>query len=308
MNEQLKQFDIGSLKPEEFDAWCELCGRIFPPSPEYFRRHFKNDPDAHIEDIFVARKDGELVASVRLFTRSVWLGGKVARVGGIGEVCSDPCIRGLGVSYYLLDMAMKTADARGWELGALYTGRHSHYARHGFAVAPRIYKNVKVADLPQMKGEYEVRAFEAADLDAVMGLFDLYSSQFDLMYRRASRAYWEKWILAEWKNPMVLIKDGHVIAYADVPAGEGTLFVRDAGMIPGEDATLGTLLKAAAEKQGCESVVMPEPVMPEAKGEVQEPNRGLMMRMPQAAFGFENVEDMAEKAEKTIVQWAVDGF
>lgn len=309
MNEQLKQFDIGSLKPEEFDAWCELCGRIFSPATaDYFRGHFVNDPNADINDIFVARKDGELVASVRLFTRSAWLKGQVVNVGGIGEVCSDERIRGLGVSYHLLEMAMKTADERGWEMGTLYTGRHSHYARHGFMIAPRLYKNVQVKDLPQLKGEYEVRAFEKADLDAVMGLFDLYSSQFDLMYRRTTREYWEKWILAGWKNPAVLVQDGHVIAYADVPANEGALFVRDAGMIPGEDASLGTLFKAMAEKLGCETVYMPAPVMPDVKGEAGKENNGLMVRMPKAACGFESCEDMVKKTTQTTVQWSVDGF
>lgn len=309
MEQKFEGLEIGQLRPEEFDSWCAFCGRIFAPvSADYFRAHYQNDPDAHIEDIFVARKDGEIVSSVRLFTRSAWVSGRVARVGGIGEVCSDPVIRGLGVSSHLLSLAMERMDARGWELGMLYTGRYSHYERQGFARVRKQYKQLRVEELPVLRGEYEVRPFETRDLDAVMGLYDLYTSQFDLALRREKRAYWEKWVLSSWKNPLVLVQDGHVTAYADAETDDGVLCLREAGAIPGEDAALGTLLRVYAQRQGCEKVHLSALVLPALSGEAQKPADGLMVRMPGPALGFADCAELIDRTAPHVLQWDTDGF
>ena len=300
--------ELGSLHPEEFDAWCAFCGRIFPPDAEYFRGHFQNDPAARIEDIFVARAGEEIVSSVRLFTRSAWVNGRIARVGGIGEVCSDPAIRGQGVSSHLLERAMETMDARGWELGMLYTGRYSHYARHGFARTQRKLKRLQAEQLSALGGGYEVRAFERRDLNAVMGIYDLYTSQFDLALRREARAYWEKWVLASWVNPMVLTQEGRVIAYADTQRRDGVLHVREAGAIPGEDAVLAMLLGVCASKQDCAAVQLSAMVLPALKGEEMEPSGGLMVRMARPALGFADCAQLLEKTAPRLLQWDTDGF
>ena len=310
IKEELGAFDIGSLRPEELESWYAFCGRIFSSTgTDYFRAHYMNDPDAHCEDIFVARKDGEIVSSVRLFTRSAWVNGRVARVGGIGEVCSEPSIRGLGVSTHLLNLARERMDARGWELGMLYTGRHSHYARVGFERTVKRFKLLNPAELPEVGEGVQVRPFEAGDLDAVMGLFDLYTSQFDLALRREKRAYWEKWVLSSWKNPTVLVQEGQVKAYADVQAHDGNvLHVRETGAIPGEDETLGMLLRACAARLGCEKLHLSALVLPALAGEEQKLSEGLIVRMASPALGFSDCGELITKTAPHLLQWDTDGF
>lgn len=301
-------YELRSLRQDELEAWYAFCAKQFAPvSADYFRAHFENDPDRSVENIFVALRDGEIVSSVRLFTRSVYVNGRNARVGGIGEVCTDPSARGNGLSTRLLTRAMDTADARGYELGMLYGVLQSHYGRQGFENAPGSYKRVNVTAPDAAAGQ--VRPFERADLDAVMGLHDLYSSQFDFAYRRTTREYWEKWVLHEWRKPLVLVRDERICAYADVQAHEGALRVREVGALPGEDAALWALLCAAAQQNACTCVVLPMPVLKNLQGERDdEAAVSLMVRMQKSALGFASRKEMLDSVRDNIVQWDTDDY
>ena len=300
---------LRTLRMEELDAWYALCGQLFEVGPLYFRRHFETDPWADVGGIFVAEDAGRLVSSVRVFTRYLMLEGCPQLTGGIGEVCTLPEYRGQGISGRLLTMAEAYMSERGMHLRALYGVLTSHYGRHGFAPVQTFYRRVPLESLPELSGAQRVRAFEGADLPAAQGLYDLYMGQFPLSFWRGESAYWERWVLSEWKETLVLEENGRVAAYADVHVEDGVLKVWDAACVPGEEASLYALLGEAARRLSASQVEGPEPVLSGACGErVKEHTGHLMLAVSGTVCGLTDVRGVEGLTAGRIVQWQVDGF
>ncbi len=300
---------LRTLRTEELDAWYALCGRLFAVGPLYFRRHFEMDPWADVEGIFVAEDAGRLVSSVRVFTRYLMLEGQPQLTGGIGEVCTLSEYRGQGISGRLLTMADEYMCKRGMHLRALYGVLTSHYGKHGFAPVSTFYRRVPLENLPKLSGAQRVRALKGRDLPAAQGLYDLYMGQFPLSFWRGESAYWERWVLSEWKETLVLEENGRVAAYADVQAEGGILKLRDAACVPGEEAALYALLGEAARLLGASWVEGPEPVLSGAPGERLTGDAGhLMLAVTGPVCGLSDVPGVEALAAGRIVQWQVDGF
>jgi predicted GNAT family N-acyltransferase len=106
-------YTLRGLEALELTAWTELCASVFadkasPPPPSYFARHFYNDPYREVSYIRVAVHKDVLVASVRMFVRTISNGhGGYYRAGGIGEVGTDAHHRRRGLSQALLKDALQ---------------------------------------------------------------------------------------------------------------------------------------------------------------------------------------------------------
>lgn len=126
---------IRGLKEEEIDAWAQFCASIFayksnPPPASYFARHYHNDPcRGQASLIRVACYNGEIVASCRLFLRTVSTAGSAMTIsgapssltaGGIGEVCTAPTHRKRGLSKVLLQNVMKIMKERQLQVSLLH--------------------------------------------------------------------------------------------------------------------------------------------------------------------------------------------
>ena len=111
---------------DELKAWGAHCERCFaqkenPPTAEYFVGHFDSDPMAVIDGIRVASlPNGEILATCRVFHRKIYVGGQSMLMGGIGEVCTRPEARGLGLAKRLLNDAIKYMVSQGMVLSALH--------------------------------------------------------------------------------------------------------------------------------------------------------------------------------------------
>ena len=124
---------------DDIQRWTKFCASVFsykpsPPPPEYFARHFYNDPrcDASLVRVLIhcpslnnsddddgQKLNGEIVSSVRIFRRTLSIGGAAANssnsgdgsatsieAGGIGEVCTSPNHQRRGLSKILLKDAI----------------------------------------------------------------------------------------------------------------------------------------------------------------------------------------------------------
>ena len=111
---------------DDIQRWTQFCASVFaykpsPPPPEYFSRHFYNDPrcDASLVRVLIHFPDadneaqkmtGEIVSSVRIFRRTLTTGscggGATIEAGGIGEVCTSPDHQRRGLSKILLKNAI----------------------------------------------------------------------------------------------------------------------------------------------------------------------------------------------------------
>ena len=101
----------------EVNIWTQFCAKCFsykpnPPSSEYFRRHYFNDPmkDPKLIRVMSTLNEGtsDIVSSVRIFRRLISTGCKgVLKAGGIGEVCTLPSHRKRGLAKALLSNALQ---------------------------------------------------------------------------------------------------------------------------------------------------------------------------------------------------------
>jgi len=147
----------GLRSATEVPEWAAFCARCFsykavPPSSEYFRRHFINDPDRRHDLVRVACEvdTGDIVGSVRVFIRTVSSGGRPHRAAGLGEVCTTPGHRRRGISGALLADALAAADEAGLRLSLLHAAPdfRPFYARAGFRSVRSGWATARVAVLP----------------------------------------------------------------------------------------------------------------------------------------------------------------
>ncbi|NLG25491.1 MAG: GNAT family N-acetyltransferase [Clostridiales bacterium] len=251
--------DLRSLRSEELESWAALCdeGFGFRDGAAYFLRHFRDDPFADINGIFVAEAGGRLVSSVRVFTREVYLAGRRVTMGGIGEVCTLADYRRQGLSGELLKRAIGYMAARGLDISMLFTGSNGHYARYGWFTVPTRFCRLPLEGVAPIDG---VRPMADHDFAAMRGVHGLFAGAADGALVREHPRYWDDWVRAGWKSPIVLERDGRVVAYLDAAPSQHCVRLRDFAQLPGEDALL-PLLAAAATVAGCACADVPAPLL-----------------------------------------------
>jgi predicted GNAT family N-acyltransferase len=153
-------YDLRGLTENEISHWAKFCAHCFsykpdPPPPSYFERHYYKDPLRRAEWILVAveRDTGNIVSSVRIFHRLVSIlqrdtTSTVAVAGGIGEVCTLPTHRRLGLSTRLLTLALSimSQESKNMEYSFLHASPEFHpfYNKLGFTAVPSHWSILKV--------------------------------------------------------------------------------------------------------------------------------------------------------------------
>lgn len=84
------------LTPQQEREIMELQQAAFPKTESFVHQRWHNTPLSDDEPWFTIRRDGRLIAGVRLVPRRVSIGGKELDIGGIANVCSHPDVRGAG--------------------------------------------------------------------------------------------------------------------------------------------------------------------------------------------------------------------
>lgn len=197
----------------ELKEWTEFCGQIFPVGPEYFMRHYQNDPYKDINGIFIAKDETGMASSVRVFTRYLRIKGTIIKVGGIGEVCTKESHRALGLSAKLLNMAIEYMNLNDMPLSILHTGSNHHYSKLGWFAACSDYK-VFILRKSELKEGYTCTKACDKDFPFLKALYEEYAHTLGPVFVRSDE-YYETWVKSELKNTYVLKKDNQIVSYAD---------------------------------------------------------------------------------------------
>jgi len=127
---------------EELDAWLDLCATCFAPRCRgYFADHYKTDPSKDSSLVFVAVDAGQIVGSIRVFSRMMnVLGHGPIPMGGIGEVCTRESHRGKGVQSGLMKMAIEAMEKRNFSISLLFAAPAAigMYNKFGFNAVPQV--------------------------------------------------------------------------------------------------------------------------------------------------------------------------
>lgn len=254
-----------SLHESELEAWFDHCTYVFAKGEynerlhQYFQNHFYNDPWRDLEDILVAVEGGEIVSTVRLFTRRMYLFGQEVTLGGIGEVSTKPEHRGKNLSTTLLQMAIRRMEQKQMDLSWLSTGYWDFYRRLGWEQVERTYviAPLQPADirssLSSQDGGISGASFLASalsnstgqpsnnmepklgirpvdwerDIDELMRLHAEHMSRWNGPIVRDHREYWDKWVRQETKTLYMVEDADHLVGYISCDVSPELLTVRE---------------------------------------------------------------------------------
>jgi len=110
------------LTDQQAEDIRRLQRAAFPATKEFATQRWWHTPPASGEQWLGARRDGELIGSVKLLFRTITTDAGELLVGGIGNVCSHPHARGLGAAKACMQAAQRVIAAEA-DFGLLFTGR-----------------------------------------------------------------------------------------------------------------------------------------------------------------------------------------
>ena len=111
------------LTAQQAEDIRRLQQAAFPNTVEFPTQRWWHTPLAGGEQWLGARREGELIGSVRLlFCTITTAAGDELFVGGIGNVCSHPSARGVGAAKACMLAAQRVIAAEA-DFGLLFTGR-----------------------------------------------------------------------------------------------------------------------------------------------------------------------------------------
>lgn len=255
--------EIRSLRQDELPQWFEHVSAVFTKTPRsYFERHWYADPWRDLQGIRVAVDGDRIAGTVRVFRRRVHLGGQVVSMGGIGEVSTRPEYRGQGISFRLLEDALRIMESWGLAVSMLFASRHGHYGRHGWTLVRNPLRSVLVdpssvvdpstavdrsapasAPAPAAPvGEIQCRPLDLGnqgDLAQVMDLYTRYvGATLDGPVVRDDPEYWRDWVSVEWGRGFGAFAGRRLVSYVALIERSDHLYVQEFAVDPAWPTTV----------------------------------------------------------------------
>jgi predicted N-acetyltransferase YhbS len=210
----MRDFEFRTIAPHERDGVLDLLANWLGDR-EFFARYFRHDPGFDNDLCFVATHAGRIVSTFQVFRKTVRMNGALLEVGGVGNVFTAVEYRERRVASQLLTRGIAAMESRGFDLSLLFAVRLAFYGRLGWQSHVRHLVFLERAPVPA-GGRYTLQPFTAADLGAVMTIYDSYSGAFSGSTVR-DRRYWEGQLCCAG-NPhedFLVARDGsEIVAYA----------------------------------------------------------------------------------------------
>jgi hypothetical protein len=307
MSDKNYNYCVETLSSDDFDEWVEHCGSIFDVGPEYFRRHFVNDPHKDYNSVFVIKsEEGKIISTVRVFHRRVYIGGKIYKMGGIGEVSTNTNYRRLGLSYKLLDAAADYMIKNDFDLSVLGTGYFSHYAKHGFMQVNHYGKNVSDKSDNLIAEQADIRPLNPENFHDMAMLYNKYCVNLNCCIVR-TKEYWQSWCRGEIKNPRGLFRNNKLAGYICFDGG----WVSE---IAADENDCDILLSAVKSSDGKISVPEFIKTSREVSGNYKRDDHMICVYKPIDIDGkgkvLSDTASVAEYINKNggFIMWGQDGF
>lgn len=242
--------EFRSLKESEIDAWLDHCMIVFNKGEysegyrNYFRNHLMNDPWRNLDDILIAVDGDRIVSTVRIFNRKVYMFGAKLRMGGIGEVSTQPSYERIGLSSALLHLAIKKMEENGVHISMLGASVVDFYQRLGWQNYGRrlIWATVPT---PFEQSGLIVRPvrWEPEEKQALMQLYAHYSKKWNGPIVRDHPDYWKNWVTCEAKELLVAENEkGEIVGYIAYQVDQKKVRIREF-VAPLERIVLESFLK-----------------------------------------------------------------
>lgn len=217
----------------------------------YFEPFYLGDPSYRPEQSWVADQDGRLVAHLRIFDRSIRVGGVGLRIAGVGNVITDPDHRGHGYAGQPLRAILGALPNEGFTYSLLRAYQLVLYERPGWA--PLDQELVR-AELPLVDaGSISIAPFTDDDLPEVMHLYEETNVERTGPTIRSPR-YWRaqlQWLQEDRDGFLVARSDdGVLVGYVRSRSGPDATEILELGVKAGSVEVGRALLSAAAVRGG----------------------------------------------------------
>ncbi len=221
-------YQIRGLREDEIGAWADFCASVFsykpnPPPPAYFERHYRNDPTRVASLIRVAFWNDQIVASCRLFLRTLALG---LSAGGIGEVCTAHDHRRRGLSKVLLQNVMDIMKEHQLQISLLHAAPAFfpvYETVGGYVCSTSSWSLVPIStsQLLQITAEsltsqcsFIIReASFPKDTDQLSQLHRIYSEERFAGCLIRSNDYWNEYLSQELQGSLWVLETSSIVAW-----------------------------------------------------------------------------------------------
>jgi predicted acetyltransferase len=235
----------GCRSREELLAVVDLLDRAFEKTPrEYFERHVLHDATLSPEDTRVLVRDGEIVSSVQIFPRAMWVQNRKIRFGGIGNVGTNPAVRKRGFASLLMEDALQRIRERGYPLSVLTTDINRYYEKFGYRTVAR-----EVLTFAEIPGVGDARTFDRArDLEDVMRIYEQYNAG-SIGPEARDESYWRTQFDFLGAETFLVAEDaGRLIGYMRAGYEKKDLHVREFAAVRDATRVFATLLGALSSR------------------------------------------------------------
>jgi predicted acetyltransferase len=235
----------GCVSGEELRAVVDLLDRAFEKTPrEYFERHVLHDATLSLEDTRVLVREGEIVSSVQIFPRTMWVENRKVRFGGIGNVGTDPEARKSGFASLLMGDALQRMRERGYPLSVLTTTINPYYEQFGYRTVVR--EVLTFTEIPRVDN---ARSFDRArDLGDVMGMYEQYNAG-SIGPEVRDDAYWRAQFEFLGDEVFLVAEEaGRLIGYMRAGYEKQDLYIREFAALRHEPRVFGVLLGALSSR------------------------------------------------------------
>uniref|UniRef100_A0A6B2LAW5 N-acetyltransferase domain-containing protein n=1 Tax=Arcella intermedia TaxID=1963864 RepID=A0A6B2LAW5_9EUKA len=208
------------MREDELESWFDFVGLVFSKAQNrsYFVRHWQADPHRNINGIFVCTRNSEIVGTLRVFHREVYIAGKNRKMGGLGEVSTHKEFRRRGIASKLLKMALCYMEENGMEISML-SGDQSIYTGVGYKkIECAFLRTVVSIDKPSPQGPYNITKTKFTDLSAIQKeqIQSIYNANLKYGGLVRTPEYWESWVAAELalcEHTYLIEHSGKVLAF-----------------------------------------------------------------------------------------------
>ncbi|MCX8106725.1 MAG: GNAT family N-acetyltransferase [Ignavibacterium album] len=164
----------GCKNREELVRVVELCDKAFDKTPyEYFERHVLKDKTLSPEDTRILLLNDEIISSVQVFPRKMYLKSETIEFCGIGNVATLPEKRRLGYAELVMKDAIDYMNKLNARFSLLTTTINKYYEKFGYRTLTRELYTIDDVMPSDQKG---IRTFSFNnDFEKVIHIYECYN-------------------------------------------------------------------------------------------------------------------------------------
>jgi len=192
--------EVRGYREGDGGSLARLSAAAFGESVAYWEGYYEGrNPRVDPDLVRLIVEDGGVRASATVLPLEVFVGGRLAPMGGIAAVATDPAYRRRGFAGELMRAVLQAMREREIHLSMLWPFAHVFYRVYGWELAGEaVSYTLKPTDLPTSPEQRRVRAYREEDLPRMAGLLGKEASEHSCCVRRSEGRWREVLARDDW--------------------------------------------------------------------------------------------------------------